>query len=88
MSQTKKALIVDVVMVNSVMWAEGWERGERGKSQGWGSCYKAGDQGGWEIITTSKKLALQVSRGSFIVFAMGLIKLLVHCVNTKYLCFV
>jgi hypothetical protein len=26
-------VIVDVVVVNSVMWAEGWERGERGKSQ-------------------------------------------------------
>jgi beta-xylosidase len=27
------SVIVDVVIVNSVMWAEGWERGERGKSQ-------------------------------------------------------
>jgi hypothetical protein len=26
-------VIVDVVIVNSVMWAEGWERGERGKSK-------------------------------------------------------
>jgi hypothetical protein len=26
-------VIVDVVIVNSVMWAEGWDRGERGKSQ-------------------------------------------------------
>jgi hypothetical protein len=26
----KKTVIVDVVIVNSVMWAEGWERGERG----------------------------------------------------------
>ncbi len=26
-------MIVDVIIVNSVMWAEGWERGERGKSQ-------------------------------------------------------
>ncbi len=32
MSRTKKTVIVDVV-VNSVMWVEGWERGERGKSQ-------------------------------------------------------
>jgi hypothetical protein len=29
----KKTVIVDVVIVNSVMWAERWERGERGKSQ-------------------------------------------------------
>ncbi len=28
-----KTVIVDVVVVNSVMQAEGWERGERGKSQ-------------------------------------------------------
>ncbi len=33
MSQMKKTVIVDVVIVNSVMWAEGRERGERGKSQ-------------------------------------------------------
>jgi hypothetical protein len=26
-------VIVDVAVVHSVMWAEGWERGERGKSQ-------------------------------------------------------
>ncbi len=32
-SWTKKAVVVDVVILNSVMWAEGWERGERGKSQ-------------------------------------------------------
>ncbi len=38
-SRTKKTVIVDVVLVNGVMWAEGWERGERGKSQGWSSCY-------------------------------------------------
>jgi hypothetical protein len=33
LSRMKKTVIVDVVVVNSVMWAEGWERGERGKSQ-------------------------------------------------------
>jgi hypothetical protein len=58
-----------------------------GKSQGWGSCYQTGDQGGWEFITTSKKLALQVSRGSF-SFLKGLDKVAVHCVNIKYLCIV
>ncbi len=26
-------MIVDVVIVNSILWVEGWERGERGKSQ-------------------------------------------------------
>jgi hypothetical protein len=33
MSRTKKTVIVDDIIVNSVMWAEGWERGKRGKSQ-------------------------------------------------------
>ncbi len=33
MSRTKKTVIVDDVIVNSKMWAEGWEKGERGKSQ-------------------------------------------------------
>jgi hypothetical protein len=33
LSQTKKTVIVEVIIVNSVMWAEGWERGEGGKNQ-------------------------------------------------------
>jgi hypothetical protein len=32
LSRTKKIMIVDVVLVNSVMWVEGWRRGERGES--------------------------------------------------------
>jgi hypothetical protein len=32
------------------------------KAKGWGNCYKTGDQGGWKFVTTSKKLALQVSK--------------------------
>jgi hypothetical protein len=32
----KKTMIVDVVFVNSVMGADGWERGESGESQGVG----------------------------------------------------
>jgi hypothetical protein len=30
-SRTKMTVIVDVVIVNSVMWVEEWERGERGE---------------------------------------------------------
>ncbi len=69
-------MIVDVVFVNSVMRAEGRERGEwvKGvKAKGWASCYQTGDQGGWEFVTTSKKLVLQVSGGS-LLFVRGLIK--------------
>ncbi len=33
MSQTKKTLIVDVIVVNSVMGLKGWERGEGGQNQ-------------------------------------------------------
>jgi hypothetical protein len=86
----KKTVIVDVVFVNNVMGNEGWERGESGekvkgvKAKGWGSCCQTADQGGWEFVTTSKKLALQVS-GDFLVFAGGFEeKLAVHCVNIKY----
>jgi hypothetical protein len=32
MSRMKKTEIVDVVVVSSVMWVEGWERVERGES--------------------------------------------------------
>jgi hypothetical protein len=55
------------------------------KTKGRGSCYQIGEQGGWEFVTTSKKLALQVSGGSLLFFARGLIKFFVHCVNIKYL---
>ncbi len=41
-SRTKKTEIVDVIVVNSVMWAEGVGRGERGKSQRLGRSYWQG----------------------------------------------
>jgi hypothetical protein len=66
----KKTVIVDVVIGNSVMWAEGGGKGVKGEVKGWGSCYQTGDQSGWEFATVSKKLALQVSRGS-LFFARG-----------------
>jgi hypothetical protein len=56
LSRTKKTVIVDVIFVNSVIGTEGWERGEWVKAKGWGSYYQTGDQGGWEFVTTSKKL--------------------------------
>jgi hypothetical protein len=72
------------------MWAEGWEggkgeRGEGAKTKGWGRCYQTGNQSGREFVTMSKKLAIQVSRGS-LLFLQGVQKrLLVYCVNIKYL---
>ncbi len=49
----KKAEIVDVVYVNRVMWTVGWERGERGKSQGVGQLLP--DKGpGWMGICHNK----------------------------------
>jgi hypothetical protein len=56
-----------------------------GMSQGWGSCYQTRDLGGWDFVTTSRKLALQVSRGLF-SFIKGFNKITVHFVNIKYLC--
>jgi hypothetical protein len=60
------------------------EKSERVKTKGWGSCYQTGNQGGWELVTTSKKLALQVSRGSC-CFLQGVQKRLPVYVNIKYL---
>jgi hypothetical protein len=54
------------------------------EAKGWGSCYQTGDQGGWEFITMSKELARQVSRGSLLL-CKGFNKVVVHCVNIKYL---
>jgi hypothetical protein len=55
------------------------------KTKGWSSCYQTGSQGGWEFVTTRKKLALQVSMGFFVVFVRGSERLPVYCVNIKYL---
>jgi hypothetical protein len=35
LSRTKKTVIVDVVIVNSVMWAEGWGRVKGVRVKGW-----------------------------------------------------
>ncbi len=40
------------------------------KTKGWGSCCQTGNQGGGKFVTMSKKLALQVSRGS-LLFLQG-----------------
>jgi hypothetical protein len=54
------------------------------KANGLGSCYQTGDQGGWEFVTTSKKLAPQVS-GDSLLFARGFDeRWLEHCVNIRY----
>jgi hypothetical protein len=86
-------VIVDVVFVNSVLWAEGWEGGERGKAKGWDSCYQRGDQSGGGFSITSKKLALQVSR-FLIIFARGSIDYMYSgrgkynsCFSTNVFCF-
>jgi hypothetical protein len=50
------------------------------KAKGRGSCYQTGDQGGWEFVTTSKKLALQVSWGSLLSL-QGVDENAVYCVN-------
>jgi hypothetical protein len=49
------------------------EKGVKGvKAKGCGSCYQTREQGGWGFVTTSKKLALQVSNaGGYIVDAGG-----------------
>ncbi len=67
----KKTLVVDIVLVNSVRWAEGGKGVKGAKAKGWDSCYQTRDGSGWEFITTIKKLALQVSRGSLLFFARG-----------------
>jgi hypothetical protein len=54
------------------------------KAKGWGSCYQTGDQGGWEVVTTSRKLAIQVVKQGFFIDARDCNKgLLVHRVNIK-----
>ncbi len=49
------------------------------KTNGLGSCYQTRDQGGWEFVTTSKKLAPQVS-GDSLLFARGFVEDGLHIV--------
>jgi hypothetical protein len=75
------------------MWAERWERGERGKSQRVGQLLPVrGPEWMGGFATMSKKLVLQVSRGSSLFSIRGLIRVActlyryrsaVHCVNTN-----
>ncbi len=61
LSWTKKIVIVDVVIVNCVMWAEGWERGEGGKSHRVGQLLP--DRGpGWMGICLQEREASPSSK--------------------------
>jgi hypothetical protein len=50
--------------------------GERGKSQGVGSCYQTGDKGGWGFVTTSKELALQVRKCNMGLLYLAIVSIL------------
>jgi hypothetical protein len=63
LSQTKKTVIFDVVVVNSVLGLKGWEGVKRVGIKGWGRCYQARDQSGWGFATMSKTPDFQVKLG-------------------------
>jgi hypothetical protein len=69
-------VIVDVVIVNSVMWAEGWQRGERGKRQRVGQLLS--DRG---IHNHEQETGPPSKLGFLTIFARGSIKLHLHCIN-------
>ena len=82
MSPTKKTVIVNVVIVNSVTWAEGWERGERNKSQRVGQLLP--DRGPeWMGISHHEQEAGSPSQQGFlIVFCKGFSK--IACTFCEY----
>ncbi len=91
-SRTKKTVIVYVVIVNCVMWAEKWERVERGKNQRMVQLLP--DRGPqWMGIRHHEQEAGPPSKlGFLIIFARVSIltawtlckyRLNVHCVNTN-----
>ncbi len=82
LSLTKKTVIVNVVFVNSVMWAEGWERGDRGENQrveqllpDWGL--------GWMEIRHHEQEAGPPSKWVFLLFCKGFDKK-IPCILCKY----
>jgi hypothetical protein len=81
LSQTKKTVIVDVIVVYSVMWAEGWERGERGKNQRVGQLLP--DRGPeWMGISHHEQETGPPSKtGFFITFVRG--SIIIACTLCK-----
>ncbi len=74
-------MIVDVVFVNSVMGTEGWEGGE---SKGVGQLLPDGP--GWMGIRHHKQEADPPSKRGFLIICKKFDeRLLVRCVNIKYL---
>jgi hypothetical protein len=63
-------MIVDVVIVNSIMWPEGWERGERGKTQRVGQLLP--DRGPeWMGISHHEQDTAPPSKLGFLIILQG-----------------
>ncbi len=75
-------MIVDVDVVNSVMWAEGWERGEWGKSQRVGQLLPDRGPEWMGVHHHQQETSLPSKLGFFITFARGLI--ITACTLCKY----
>jgi hypothetical protein len=79
----KNTVIVDVVFVNSVMGAEGWERGEKGESKGVGQLLP-GWGIGWMGIRHHKQEADPPSKWGSLLFARDSMKDYLYCTLCKY----
>ncbi len=87
LSWTKKIVIVDVVIVNSVMWAEGWER-VKGQKPKVGQLLPDREPG-WMGVHHHEQEAVPPSKLGFSHRLLkGFDKIAVYCVNIKYLCVV
>jgi hypothetical protein len=64
-------MIVYVVVVNSVMWAEGWKRGERGKSQRVGQLLPERGPEWMGISHLEQETGPPSKLGFFIIFCQG-----------------
>jgi hypothetical protein len=78
----KKTVIVDVVTVNRLMWAKGWERSEMGKSQRVGQLLPDRGPEWMGICHHEQEAGSQSKYGFLIVFARGLNK--IACTLCEY----
>jgi hypothetical protein len=74
MSKTKKTVNADVVIVNSVMWAEGVGKGWKGvRVKGWRSSYQARDHAEWMGIHHHEQDTGPPSNLGFLIISAGVL---------------
>jgi hypothetical protein len=79
-------VLSDVIIVNSAMWTEGWERGERGKSQRAGQLLPGRGPELMGILHHEQETGPPSKLELFIIFAGGSINTCLYIVSITTNC--